>query len=52
LASFIRRDFGVSLNLPAIFNNATIENIALEIDKTYWANNQMFDIDDAESISI
>lgn len=52
LASFIRRDFGVSLNLPAIFNNATIENISLEIEKTYWANNQMFDIDDAESISI
>lgn len=52
LASFIRRDFGVSLNLPAIFNNATIENIALEIEKTYWANNQMFEIDDAESISI
>lgn len=52
LASFIRRDFGVSLNLPAIFNNATIENIALEIEKTHWANNPAFDIDDAESISI
>jgi len=52
LASFIRREFDVSLGLPVIFNNTTIENLAMEIEKIYWANNELFDIEDAENISI
>jgi amino acid adenylation domain-containing protein len=52
MASFIRREFEVSLNLAALFSNPTIEHIAAEIEKTYWANNELFDIDDAENISI
>lgn len=52
VASNIRKVFNVNLSLPVLFSNPTIENIAAEIDKTFWANNELFDIDDAESISI
>jgi amino acid adenylation domain-containing protein len=52
MVSFIRRDFEVTLNLAALFSNPTIEHIAIEIEKIYWANNELFDIDDAENISI
>lgn len=52
MASHIRREFEVTLNLAALFSNPTIEHIAAEIEKIYWANNELFDIDDAEKISI
>jgi amino acid adenylation domain-containing protein len=52
LASNIRKEFDVNLTLPVLFSNPTIEHIAGEIEKTYWANNELFDIDDAENISL
>lgn len=52
VASSIRKEFNVTLSLPVLFSNPTIENIAGEIEKTYWANNELFDIEDADSISL
>jgi tyrocidine synthetase III len=52
MASHIRREFQVTLNLATLFSTPTIEHIAAEIEKIYWTNNELFDIDDAESISI
>jgi amino acid adenylation domain-containing protein len=52
LASYIRREFNVNLPLPTLFNNTTIENIAAEIEKTYWANNELFDLEDSENITV
>ena len=52
MASLIRKEFEVTLNLAALFSKPTIENIAAEIEKIYWANNELFEIDDADNISI
>jgi amino acid adenylation domain-containing protein len=52
MISQVRKVFNVSITLPVLFSNPTIEYLATEIDKTYWANNELFDIDDAENISI
>ncbi|MGO4295016.1 amino acid adenylation domain-containing protein [Chitinophaga sp. RAB17] len=52
LASQIRKTFDVNLNLLTLLGNPTIEGIAGEIEKTYWASNELFGVDNTERISI
>ncbi|MCW3465952.1 non-ribosomal peptide synthetase [Chitinophaga nivalis] len=52
LASQIRKEFEVDLNLLKLLSNPTIESIALEIEKTYWANKGLFGVDNVERVSI
>jgi amino acid adenylation domain-containing protein len=52
VASSIYKEFDVKISFLVLFSNPTIEGIASEIEKIYWANNALFEIDDAERISI
>jgi acyl-coenzyme A synthetase/AMP-(fatty) acid ligase/acyl carrier protein len=52
LAAQIRKQFDVRISLQTVFMNPTIEGVANEIEKTYWANNELFQLDDAEQITI
>jgi natural product biosynthesis luciferase-like monooxygenase protein/amino acid adenylation domain-containing protein len=52
LISLMLKEFGVNMNLATFFNNATIEGIAGEVEKTKWAANALYDIDNAEKVSI
>jgi len=52
LTSQIRKVFDVTITMPVLFSNPTIEHLAAEIEKTYWANSELFDIEDGENISI
>ncbi|WP_133054008.1 non-ribosomal peptide synthetase, partial [Niastella yeongjuensis] len=52
LASQIHKQFNINLNLSTLFNKPTIESLADEIEKTGWANNELFEIDDVEKVSI
>jgi acyl carrier protein len=52
MAAQIRKQFDVRISIQTVFMNPTIEGIANEIEKTYWANNELFQLDDAEQITI
>ncbi|MCB2411218.1 non-ribosomal peptide synthetase, partial [Hymenobacter lucidus] len=52
LLSQIHKEFDVQLSFPAFFANPTIEGIAGEIEKTYWANNELFEVGEVERVSI
>jgi amino acid adenylation domain-containing protein len=50
--SNIRKELKVNLPLTFFFANPTIEQVAGEIEKTKWANSELFDIEDAERLSL
>ncbi|QNK61911.1 amino acid adenylation domain-containing protein [Pedobacter sp. PAMC26386] len=55
LISRISKVFELELNLNVLFNNPTIESLANEIENTYWAGNELLEvdnIDDTENFSI
>jgi natural product biosynthesis luciferase-like monooxygenase protein/amino acid adenylation domain-containing protein len=52
LISMMVKEFGVTMSLLTFFTNATVEGIAAEVEKTKWAANELFDIDNAEKVSI
>ncbi len=52
MTSQVRKVFDVTIAMPVLFSNPTIEHLATEIEKTYWANNELFDIEDGDNISI
>jgi acyl carrier protein len=52
LVSQIRKVFDVSLTLVMLFSNPTIEGIACEIEKIYWASNEVLEMDDMEKFSV
>ena len=52
MTSQVRKVFDVTITMPVLFSNPTIEHLATEIEKIYWANNELFDIEDGENISI
>jgi acyl carrier protein len=52
LASQIHRQFDINFDLRALFNMPTIERIAEEIERIYWANSELFEVDNTEQVSI
>jgi acyl-coenzyme A synthetase/AMP-(fatty) acid ligase/acyl carrier protein len=52
LIGMMLKEFGVTMSLLNFFTYATVEGIAGEIEKTKWAANELFDIDNAEKVSI
>lgn len=52
LIGMMLKEFGITMSLLTFFNNATVEGIAGEVEKTKWAANELFDIDNAEKVSI
>lgn len=52
MTSQVRKVFDVTITMPVLFSNPTIEHLATEIDKIYWANNELFDIEDGDNITI
>jgi len=52
LISQVNRKFDIDLGLLVLFSHPTIEGMANEIEKIYWAGNKLFEIDNAEKISI
>lgn len=52
LISMMLKEFGITMSLFTFFTNATVEGIAAEVEKTKWAANELFDIDNAEKVSI
>jgi amino acid adenylation domain-containing protein/non-ribosomal peptide synthase protein (TIGR01720 family) len=52
LASRIKKDFEVNLGMRTLFSNPTIEAVAGEIKKIYWASNEFTEIEDGERFTI
>ncbi|MFD2785405.1 amino acid adenylation domain-containing protein, partial [Hymenobacter rubripertinctus] len=52
LFSQVHKEFEIQLSFPVFFTNPTVEGIAGEIEKTYWANNELFEVEEVERISI
>ncbi|WP_316634066.1 non-ribosomal peptide synthetase [uncultured Flavobacterium sp.] len=45
LIARINKSFDVDLSLRALFANPTIESLSNEIDNTYWASNEIVEVD-------
>ncbi|MBO9703699.1 MAG: AMP-binding protein, partial [Sporocytophaga sp.] len=45
LMARINKSFDVDLGLPLLFNNPNIESLSNEIDNTYWASNEIVEVD-------
>ncbi|MCW3466341.1 non-ribosomal peptide synthetase [Chitinophaga nivalis] len=52
LTSQIKKVFDVNISLQVLFNYPTVAGIAGEIEKIYWANNELFDTENTENFSI
>jgi surfactin family lipopeptide synthetase A len=49
LMSRISKEFGLDLSPRMLFNNPTIEDFANEIENTYWANSELFEVVNADN---
>jgi amino acid adenylation domain-containing protein len=52
LISNIHHKLNVRLEIKVLFTSPTIEGIAAEIEKIYWADNKLFETQDIEKVSI
>jgi tyrocidine synthetase-3 len=52
LVNQVNKEFDINIRIQVLFNNTTIEAVAGEIEKIYWASNRLFEIDNTEKVSI
>jgi amino acid adenylation domain-containing protein len=52
LVTRLNKQFDVNLRLLVLFNHPTIEGLASELEKVFWASNRLFTAADTEKISI
>jgi amino acid adenylation domain-containing protein len=50
--SQVQKEFDVNISLGTLFTNPTIEHTALEIEKIYWANNEVSEESEVEKFVI
>ncbi len=51
LISRIRREFNISIDVAALYNNDTITAVKLQINNSEWINNKMEEAEDVEKFS-
>jgi acyl carrier protein len=50
LFSSVNKTFNVSYSLDTLFSHPTIEDMALEIERTYWVNSDMLEEENIDNV--